>query len=191
MIIAKGKICTRQVRSCVYNSSSDRYDITYMGGKRYSYSRGNVSFLRSPKILRFQSCIIESTDGISFLDVNMVYEFDDNGDKYWSFTSNGKTYEYKKSEIRVTGECKDDNHLSSNVFNYLKDISDLSEIPNDFGEIILRKYYDKITSISENSALYKYLNPKTPFNNMKGVIPVFPFGCNSNQYKSKKGREVL
>ena len=55
MVIAKGKICTHQVTSCIYNSATDRYDITYMGGKRYSYLRGNVSFLRNLENIQFQS----------------------------------------------------------------------------------------------------------------------------------------
>jgi superfamily I DNA and/or RNA helicase len=184
MIIAKGKTRTRQVKSCVYNSSTDKYDITFMGDKRYSYSRSNVSFLRNPNILRFQNCIISSPDGLSFLDVKQVYEFDDDGVKYWHFTSAGIPYDYKKDDLKITGESKTDYHVSSNVFEYLKDISGLSEIPNDFGEIILQKYYDKITSISEHSALYKYLNPKVPFDSLRGIIPVFPFGCNSSQYKA-------
>lgn len=184
MIIAKDKICTRTVKSCVYNSSTEKYDITYMGGKRYSYSRGNVSFLRNPQVLQFRSCVISSSDGLSFLDVKQVYEFDDDGEKYWYFVSGGKPYDYKKSDLSITGESKTDYRVSSNVFEYLKDISGLSEIPNDFGEIILRKYYDKITSISEHSALYKYLNPNKPFDSLGGIIPVFPFGCNSSQYKA-------
>ena len=184
MIIAKGKICTRQVKSCVYNPATDRYDITYMGGKRYSYSRGNVSFLQNPTVLHFQGCIISSSDGMSFRDVRQIYEFDKDGVKYWHFNSTGKPYDYKKDDLRITGESQTDKHISSSVFEYLKSISDLSEIPNDFGEIILRKYYDKIKSISEHSALYKYLYPGVPFESLRGFIPVFPFGCNSSQYKA-------
>ena len=182
MIIAKGKICTHQVRDCRYNPSTHLYDLTYMSGARYSYAWNNVTFLRNPNIIPITNSIVETEDGKRFSDVSRIYEFSDKGLVYYHFFSAGKGYYYRKAQVKIRPKSESVQRISDDVFNYLKEISDLSEIPNDNGEIILRKYYENMQGVSRSTALYTYLNPSVMGKPDEGIVPIFPFGCNESQY---------
>ena len=182
MIIAKGKICTHQVRDCRYNPSTHLYDLTYMSGARYSYAWNNVTFLRNPNIIPITNSIVETEDGKRFSDVSRIYEFSDKGLVYYHFFSAGKGYYYRKAQVKIRSKNESVQRISDDVFNYLKEISDLSEIPNDNGEIILRKYYENMQGVSRSTALYTYLNPSVMAKPDEGIVPIFPFGCNESQY---------
>ena len=182
MIIAKGKICTHQVRECRYNPSTRRYELTYMSGARYSYVRNNVTFLQNPDIIPITNSIVEAEDGKRFSDVTQIYEFYDNGLVYYHFFSAGKGYYYCKAQVRIQSKSESVQHISDGVFNYLKEISDLSEIPNDNGEIILRKYYENMQGVSRFAALFSYLDPSAMRKSDERIVPIFPFGCNESQY---------
>ena len=182
MIIAKGKICTHQVRDCRYNPSTHLYELTYMSGARYSYAWNNVTFLRNPNIIPITNSIVETEDGKRFPDVSRFYEFSDKGLVYYHFFSAGKGYYYRKAQVKIRPKSESVQHISDGVFDYLKEISDLSEIPNDNGEIILRKYYENMQGVSRSTALYTYLNPSVMRKPDEGIVPIFPFGCNESQY---------
>ena len=182
MIIAKGKICTHQVRDCRYNPSTHLYDLTYMSGARYSYAWNNVTFLRNPNIIPITNSIVETEDGKRFSDVPRIYEFSDKGLVYYHFFSAGKGYYYRKAQVKIRSKNESVQRISDDVFNYLKEISDLSEIPNDNGEIILRKYYENMQGVPHSTALYTYLNPSVMGKPDEVIVPIFPFGCNESQY---------
>ncbi len=184
MIIAKGKICTHQVKECRYNPNTHLYDLTYMSGARYSYAWSNVTFLRNPNIIPITNSIVETDDGKRYSDVARIYEFNDKGLIYYHFFSSGKGYYYRKAQVKICSKNEVNKTVSESTFDYFKEISDLSEIPNDNGEIILRKYYEKMHGVSRTSALYKYLNPPFHGKSPEGIVPVFPFGCNESQYNA-------
>ena len=182
MIIAKGKICTEQVKFCAYNPNTRKYDLTFNNGAYYSYAWNNVSFLRNPVVYNFDDVIIETPDGKRLTEVNQVYEFDDKGYKFWHFVSRGSYYDFPKSSLLIKSASK--SGKSTDVFSYLRDVSALSDIPNDNGEILLKKYYDNIPYVSPNSALYKYLIPASNGGLRDNITPIFPFGCNGSQYEA-------
>ena len=78
---------------------------------------------------------------------------------------------------------------SSNVFEYIKQIADLSNIRNEeTGEKLLYNRLAKISFVDSDVALAKYLNPSLLQEKRIGreYIPIFPFGCNNSQYKAVK-----
>lgn len=42
MIIAKGEFITAKVSSCILNPETNKWDITFINGKEYHYSKSNV-----------------------------------------------------------------------------------------------------------------------------------------------------
>lgn len=114
-----------------------KYDIAFDNGKYYSYAGKNVTILHDPEILKTDNYIIETPDGKKLYSIKKIYEFDDKGQKYWHIVLEGFELDYKKSDLRIEESCLS-NKKSANTFDYLKEISALSEIPNDYGEIILK-----------------------------------------------------
>ncbi len=183
MIIAKGEICTKKVRSCEKNLTTHKYDITYENGSCYSYAMSNVIFMSNPKVLLPKNYIIETLDGKQLFDIKWIYEFEGGGVKYWHIVFDDFELDYKKADLRLKVNCLMD-EKSANTFDYLKEISELSELSNSDGEVILKKYYEKMGFIPDDSALSIYLNPaKTPEKH-DTVNLIFPFGCNQSQYKA-------
>ena len=188
MIIVKGEDKTNNIESCELNMLTNKYDITYFHnkGKCYSYNLENVFFMSNPIELTPDDYIVIKPPGKFLSDIKCIYQFDNNDDKYWYIvTKEDIGYSCKKNDLQISKNCLSDK-ISANTFDYLKDISQLSEIKNDNGEHILQKYYKKISSVSENVVLSLYLDGgKTPVRyNADNII--FPFGCNQSQYKAVK-----
>ena len=185
MIIAKGKICTQNVLSVNNNTITKKIDIVFKNGSRYSYSKNNVIVMNNPILLDPQDYIVETPDGKRLYDIKGIYQFEYARVKYWHIELKGFDLDYRKDDLQIIKNCLTETR-SSNVFDYLKEISNLSEIPNDYGEIILHKYYEQIGFISENTALSVYLNPKKRLNKYTISNYIFPFGCNQSQFKAVK-----
>ena len=77
---------------------------------------------------------------------------------------------------------------AANVFDYIKEISKLSNLKNESnGEQLLPKKFKKISFLRSDVALTKYLNPKSLKESIDGeYMPIFPFGCNNSQYVAVK-----
>jgi superfamily I DNA and/or RNA helicase len=80
------------------------------------------------------------------------------------------------------------NVKDSKVFNYLKQLAEISALEDeDTKEKLLPKQYASLTYVSEETVLARYLEPDNK--NITaiptaGTIPIFPFGCNKSQYKA-------
>lgn len=183
MIVVKGEIKTNQIISCMLNSATRKYDITFDNGSTYSYAMQNVLFMSDPKILKSEDFLIETSDGKNLFNISWIYEFIGGGEIYWHLVFNDFELDYKKSELAIRENCLRDKK-SDETFKYLKEVAALSSIKNDNNELVLKKYYENIDFISSNTALSKFLNPasKLKKQNIKNVI--FPFGCNQSQYKA-------
>ncbi len=183
MIIAKGKFCTRNVISYYRNTTAYKFEITFNNGSRYSYSMNSVIFMSNPILLDPKNYRVSTSDGRELYDIRGIYQFEHARIKYWHVELNGFELDYRKDELSIIENCLTE-PKSTNVFDYLKSVSALSEIPNDNGEILLQKYYEKIEFIPENSALSLYLNPDKSMDVHVGNNYVFPFGCNQSQYRA-------
>ncbi|MDE6313932.1 MAG: AAA family ATPase [Lachnospiraceae bacterium] len=188
MIILKNEIRTKEVVSCKYNPNSQKWDVVFdKNSKVFSYGYSNVQLLKEPKVLN-PSLFRISRAGKTFFDVQEIYVFYGKGNAYWHICfGNGSERDYAQNELNINKSCLTD-AMSNNVFEYLKQISKLSDLRNkDTGEKILEKRYEKLTYIDEKLALARYLNP-TNGQKMyqKDIVPIFPFGCNKSQYRAVK-----
>jgi len=183
MVVVKGEIKTNQIISCTFNSATRRYDITFDNGSTYSYAMQNVLFMTGPTILKQEDYIIETSDGKNLFDIKWIYEFKGAGDTYWHLVFNDFELDYKKSDLSIRENCLKDKK-SDEIFQYLKEVAALSNIKNDKNELVLKKYYEKVDFISDDTALSRFLNPASGLGkeNVKNII--FPFGCNQSQYEA-------
>ena len=181
MIIAKGEFCTRRIKSCVTNPTTGKYDITFNNGSVYSYARNNVVFMSDPTVIGPRDYMVETPEGKRLFDIRAIYEFEDKREKYWHIVFDSFECDYKKSDLQISENCLTD-RKSSNLFEYLKEISGLSNLPNEEGGVILEGYYEKMGFVSNDTVLSRYLNPEKMRSKHRAGNLIFPFGCNQSQY---------
>ena len=188
MVIIKGEIKTSEIMSCVYNRDSQKWEIEFNNGKIYSYADLNVEKLTEPTILNPTMYRI-SREGREFFDIKEIYVFQSAYEMYWHICFwDGKERDYRQSDLDITESCLIKNQ-SANIFEYIKQIAALSDIKNEeTGEKLLAKKFDKISFVSNDVALAKYLNPSSLQIVERGCeyTPIFPFGCNNSQYEAVK-----
>ena len=185
MIVAKGKIETSRIDSCLKNPATNKYDITFTNGRTYSYMMSNVLILSNPSLLNPENYVIRTADGKKLFGAKCIYQFSSGSDLYWHIEFNGFSQDYKKSELRVVENCLA-NKKSANLFDYLKDVSELSNIKNDKGELILSKHFDKVSFVGDTSALANFLEPSKRIERYTPGPLIFPFGCNQSQFQAVK-----
>lgn len=190
MIFIKGEIKTPEIKSCRYNGDTHKWDVIFNNGKTYSYSYLNVEKLTNPEVLNPNMYRI-SREGREFFDVKAVSVFysEYQNETYWHICfGDGSEKDYRRSDLKIKESCLN-RKQSANVFEYIKQIAGLSDIRNEeTGERLLAKRFQKITFVSDDVALAKYLDPGSLKSDEGGNewIPIFPFGCNNSQYKAVK-----
>lgn len=174
--------------SCVYNRNTQKWDVKFNTGKTYSYAYLNVEKLTEPDVLNPNMYRI-SRDGREFFDIKAIYVFRSTYESYWHICfGDGSERDYHRNDLHIIESCLAQSQ-SSNIFEYIKQIADLSNLRNEeTGEKLLTKRFDKISFVGSDVALAKYLNPSTLQEKRTGreYIPIFPFGCNNSQYKAVK-----
>lgn len=188
MIIIKGEIKTSDIISCIYNPDTKKTDVKFNNGKTYSYASSNVEWLKDPQVLNPNMYRI-SKEGRELFNINSIYVFRGTYESYCHICfDDGKERDYRWNDLYIIESCLNQGE-SLNVFEYIKQIAGLSDIKNEeTGEKLLSKRFNKISFVSSDVALAKYLNPSSL--QVKGTeceyIPIFPFGCNNSQYKAVK-----
>ena len=184
MIIAKGKFVTEQVRSYKRDLNSYRFEITFENNSVFPYAMNNVIFMSDPNVLNPNDYVIEANDGSRICGASAIYEFSNGQEKFWHIVFSGGYKDYRKNDLHIIRNCLKETR-SSNVFEYLKEISNLCNVRLPDGEMIsLRNQYERILSVAETSALSRYIDAKKPImqHSIDGII--FPFGCNRSQYEA-------
>lgn len=188
MIIIRGKVKTYEILSCQYNEDTGKWDVKFNNGKIYSYGYSNVEKLKDPEVLNPNRYRI-SRGGRDFFDISGIYVFKGTCDSYWRICfGDGSEREYCRSELIVIESCLSQGQ-SADVFEYIRQIADLSDIKNEeTGERLLAKRFGEIYFIGNDVALAKYLDPPSAETDKteREWIPIFPFGCNNSQYKAVK-----
>lgn len=188
LIIIKGEIKTHEIKSCQYNENTQKWNVQFNSGKTYPYASSNVEWLKEPQALN-PSLYHINKDGREFFGITAIYVFQSTNDTYWHICfENGSERDYRRSELRIV-ESVLSQKQSSDVFAYIKQIANLSDLKNEeTGERLLAKRFEKISFVDSDTALAKYLNPASLQNGKagSGYIPIFPFGCNNSQYKAVK-----
>ncbi len=183
MIITKGEICTDKIVDCELSSDARKYNIRFKNGKQYSYSVSNVIVMNNPKQINPADFIVITPEGKRLYDIRKIYEFEHQGLRYWHLVFDRFERSYPKENLNITKSCLVDKK-SRNVFEYLKEISTLSNIPNDSGDIILEKRYERLGFVPENTVLSVYLNNEKAIKHHRVRDVIFPFGCNQSQYRA-------
>lgn len=187
MIIIKGEIKTRDVKYLEQDDTSHKMNVTFNNRKTYSYTLDNVEFLENPKFLDPRKYHL-SKDGKNFFSVEAIYEFVGKNATYIHVCfKNNVERDYYKSQLDIQ-ESYLNKKDAANVFDYIKEISKLSNLKNESnGEQLLPKKFKKISFLRSDVALTKYLNPKSLKKSIDGeYMPIFPFGCNNSQYVAVK-----
>ncbi|MDD7638330.1 MAG: AAA domain-containing protein [Clostridiales bacterium] len=188
MIIIKGEIKTSEIRFCRYNANTQKMDVEFNNGKTYSYAYSNVEWLKEPIVLNPNMYRI-SREGREFFAIEAINVFRSTYDSYWHICfGDGSERDYPQSELRIVESCLSQSQ-SANVFEYIKQIANLSDLKNEAtGEKMLAKKYEKISFVGNDVALAKYLNPSSLQTDkvIREYLPIFPFGCNNSQYKAVK-----
>lgn len=188
MLIIKGEIKTSEIISCVYNRDTQKWDVTFNSGKKYSYAYSNVEKLTNPSVLNPNEYRI-SREGREFFDIKAIYVFKNAYESYWHICfGDGSERDYRQSDLNIIESCLSQSQ-SANIFEYIKQIAGLSNIKNEeTGERLLSKKFDKISFVGSDVALARYLNPSSLQVGKRRCkyTPIFPFGCNNSQYKAVK-----
>ena len=180
MILIGNKIKTNEVFS--YTDEINKCNITFRNGKTYSYAKRNVIIMNNPVELNPKNYRVEIIGNKKLYDIEHIYQFSNQNKFYWHIVCKKDYYDYQVSELKIKYNYLN-NVNSAKVFNYLKEISELSKIDE---HQILKKYYDKLSFINDSSVLSNYLNPTKMRKSYTVSNLIFPFGCNQSQYKAVK-----
>ncbi len=188
MIIIKDQIKTKEIVRCEYNTDTKKWDIQFGNEKIYSYAYSNVEWLKKPKVLNPDMYRI-SREGREFFDITGIYVFKNRNRSYWHICfGDGSERDYQERDLNITESCLGQSQ-TEDVFEYIKEIANLSELENEeTGEKLLAQKFEKISFVGNDVALAKYLNPSEyqVEKNRNGSMTIFPFGCNNSQYKAVK-----
>lgn len=185
MVLIDKKIVTPQLSYCIYNKEHNVYNIKFKNATRYlSYSPYRVVYLNKPIKINCNSIKI-FFNGKELTNIIDITRFDHLNEHYYHICfSNGSEKDYLGSELNILESTASDNELK-NVFNYLKEIANAISITTNSGMNLLNEQYKKMDFIDKSSALSNYLNENKrnlKYNDTTTLI--FPFGCNSSQYKA-------
>lgn len=181
LILIKGEDKTEEIS----NYDSDRYyiQINYKNvEKMYKYLKKDFEFYKDPIEIDIQKYKITLNQGYAY-NIVRVIRFE----KYYRiFFENNTSIVASENNVKIV-ENNDERILSSNKFEYFKDISKIVSVRTEEGTGLLTKEYEKINFIEENTALYKYLTPtdrtENELNRNSDKL-IFPFGANKSQFEA-------
>lgn len=183
LILIRGENRTKDITDCKYIPETNKYIVTFAGGKSYPYNSSSITFLKNPQVLN-PALFQISLNGKPLYKLQSIYEF--NGeDIYWHIVY-GKGYSKtsRKSELEITESCLSESK-AVNRLDYLKELASINDLKSDDGEVLLKKQYERMTFVGTNSALANYLYPElyqlctsTP------DFIIFPFGGNARQFQA-------
>ena len=150
-----------------------------------NYKNSSKSYLCSKKDFEFYKNPIK-------LDTEMQEKifkekFQDNIVDVIKFDKYYKIFFKDKTSIVIPENNLDQYSLSSNKFEYFKEISKIVSVKTEDGIGLLTKEYEKINFIEKDTALYKYLNPmykNSDIVNKNLDKIIFPFGANKSQFEA-------
>ena len=141
--------------------------------KVYPYSQGKVSIYENPKSINPDSCHIYLQNNCLF-NIDKILDF---GVHLKIYYSTGRTASYPKDKLRFEYNALVDERAKRR-FDYLKALAkNIKSEENDF----LDRQYEKISYLSEESVLAKYLKPDSIKKYDHTKISIFPFGLNLSQ----------
>ena len=181
LVIIKNEDMTEDVISYEYNKQY--VDIKFKNiNKVYSYIRKDFEFYKDPSEINIKDKKIIIDSGYVYNAIKLI-KFDQ---YYKIFFPDNNFITISEYELKLV-ENDSEEGLSTNKFEYYKEISKIVSIKTEEGKSLLTDEYEKINFISNDTALYKYLNPKIKMNilmNRNIDNTIFPFGANKSQFEA-------
>lgn len=194
IILIDGEIPKSEIVLFEISESNKRYNVKYKGNKVYSYNMNRIKELLEDDVIEGKDLLdyqIYKNNKLLF-NISKIFRFKSNDGKefFRILFNNGTKKDYSGDDLFLIKSCLNDNDKSKCIFNYLKELSSLSDIKNEqTGKKLLEQIFEKISFVGEDVALSKYINPNLLNSNSdkgKEYIPIFPFGCNNSQYEAVK-----
>jgi superfamily I DNA and/or RNA helicase len=176
LILVKSEDKTASIGFCKYDNG--KWMVKYENNNKvYTYSFDNITWLRNPKMINPENCIIYENHH----PITGIVKILDFGDYIKLLFKTGFKKIYKRTQITIEETCLL-NSKASSTFEYLKSIANHVSIKLDDDISFLKRQYNSLTMISPRSVLAAYLEGK-PFNQSKGREHqvIFPFGFNISQ----------
>lgn len=183
LIFLKGEDKTRDIQFCQYNAQTQKYDVTFVGGKTYHYAFSSIEWLRNPQALHPAQYHI-GIDGRVFNNIQAIWVFQGSQEWWHIVYDTGFEKTYQKADLTIEKSCLEDSCAQDHL-SYLREIAGINELKNDDGEVLLKKQYEKLDFVSVESVLANYLHPnRYPVKEFETGTLIFPFGGNASQFKA-------
>ena len=182
LIIIKNEDKTEDIIS--YENNKNLINIKYKSSeKMYSYSRRDFQFYKNPTEISIKDQRIILNQGYVY-NVIKILKFESICKLFFEDGTSIVVSEYSL-QLAKNNEPQT---LSINKFDYYKEISKVVSVRTEEGKSLLTDEYEGINFISSDTALYKYLNPKTGIQKMNVNLNsiIFPFGANKSQFQAVK-----
>lgn len=174
LILIKDEDKTEKVKYCKYEDGS--WQVNFGGNKTYSYNYHNVKWLRNPEIYSPATTVVyHNNQPLSGIEKILYF-----GDYIRVCFATGYKKIYRSQEVTIDKSCLS-NPDAHNTFEYLKQLAENICIAGEEEMDFLYKQYERISYISSNSVLAKYLYPLPLSKSREPNMPIFPFGFNLSQ----------
>ncbi|MEV9498304.1 AAA domain-containing protein [Aliarcobacter butzleri] len=181
LILIKDEDKTEEIES--FDVNKNKVDVVFKSNNtKYPYSLDKVKIIENSVEVNINSCIIFS-NGKQLFKISKILDFKSH---LKVFFEDGSYRLYDKKHIKIEKNSLNNNRVNS-VLEYLKSLAERLNNTDDKEEVgFLDKQYKKMTFISEDSVLSKYLASSSidTFENKSTII--FPFGFNLSQEKAVK-----
>jgi RecA/RadA recombinase len=174
LILIKGEDKTEKISSCRYEAG--KWYVEYIKGKIYTYNSDNVMWYRQPALLDLTGVMVYHKER-PLSGINKIFIF---GEYIRICFESGCKTVYRRREIAIERSSLNDPGAQQ-VFSYLKTLAEKVSACQEGDSSFLSKQYEKLTHISPNSALAKYISPSSLGSTQDKQMPIFPFGFNLSQ----------
>ena len=184
LILKDGKDITIDVKYFKYNRNTKKYDLTLSSGSSISCDYRSIEWVKDPEVLNPVFVHIYYGDRELF-NIKDIYVFHARVEDYWHICfSNGYERSYASRNLKVLYSCLSE-YESRNCLCYLKQLAAINELKSEEGEILLKKQYEKLGFVGDDTAMAIYLNPiKHKIHTYNKSNLIFPFGGNVSQFKA-------
>lgn len=182
LIIIKNEDKTEDIIS--YENNKNLINIKYKSTeKMYSYSRKDFQFYKNPTEIDIKDKRIILNQGYVY-NIIKILKFDNLYKLFFKDSTSIVVFEHSLQLIKN----KESTILSTNKFEYYKEISKVVSVKTEEGKSLLTDEYEEVNFISRDTALYRYLNPKEAIQKINVDLNniIFPFGVNKSQFQAVK-----
>ena len=139
LILIKGEDRTEDIKICVYNPSTQKYDVTFKNsGKIYPYRYDSIEWVKNPEE---QNCVNVHIEygGRELFQIQTIFIFHAKATDYWFIRlSNGNEKTYNSQDLNISYSCLVENEVQYCI-NYLHELASVNDLKGDDGEILLQR----------------------------------------------------